>query len=133
MSTYDNIKAFQSQESWGRLELKPNKNHLSRFRHMSKPSQFWPSPASVHIIVNPLGTMPLEVRWTCPNHLNWCWTHYSSISATPILSYIIIPDPIHSCMTNVNIWRGRSTKYSYKHRFCQDVQLFMHLEWFDIR
>jgi hypothetical protein len=26
---------FQSQASWGRLELKPNKSHKSRFRHMN--------------------------------------------------------------------------------------------------
>jgi hypothetical protein len=35
--------------------------------------------------------------WTCPNHLNWCWTNFYSIGATPILWYIIIVlDPIPS-------------------------------------
>ena len=28
------------------------------------------------------------LRWTCPNHLNRCWTSFSSIGATPNLSRI---------------------------------------------
>jgi hypothetical protein len=31
---YNNNIAFQSQASWGRLKLKPNKSHKLGFRHM---------------------------------------------------------------------------------------------------
>uniref|UniRef100_A0A0A9GEL4 Uncharacterized protein n=1 Tax=Arundo donax TaxID=35708 RepID=A0A0A9GEL4_ARUDO len=35
----------------------------------------------------------------CPNHLKRCWTNFSSIGATPTVTYVIIPDSILSCVT----------------------------------
>jgi hypothetical protein len=40
-----------------------------------------------------------DLLWTWPNHLNRCWTSFSSIGATPRRSRIVVPSSIHSCVT----------------------------------
>ena len=113
----NNNKAFKSQTSWGRLELKPNRSNqgsgtwIAVFQaFLSKAKSlgiFYPfkSPFIASTQVNfglslPLFTLLSWLRiplctgasgglcWTCPNHLNQCWTSFSSIGATPNLSRI---------------------------------------------
>ena len=113
----NNNKAFKSQTSWGRLELKPSRSNqgsgtwiavfqallskaksLGIFHHFKSP--FIASTQVNFSLPLPLFTLlswlriPLRtgasggLRWTCPNHLNRCWTSFSSIGATPNLSRI---------------------------------------------
>ena len=114
---YNNNKAFKFQTSWGRLELKPSRSNqgsgtwIAIFQSLLSKAKslgiFYPfkSPFIASTQVNfglplPLFTLlswfriPLRtgasggLRWTCPNHLNRCWTSFSSIGATPNLSRI---------------------------------------------
>ena len=113
----NNNKAFKSQTSWSRLELKPSRSNqgpgtwiaifqalLSKAKSLSIFHPFESSfIASTQVnfgLPLPLFTLlswlriPLRtggsggLRWTCPNHLNRCWTNFSSIGATPNLSRI---------------------------------------------
>ena len=102
----NNNKAFKSQTSWGRLELKTNRSNqgsgmwIAVFQALLSKAKslgiFHPfkSPFIVSTQVNfglplPLFTLlswlriPLRtsdsggLRWTCPNHLNRCWIRFS--------------------------------------------------------
>ena len=113
----NNNKTFKSQTSWDRLELKPSRSNqgsgtwITVFQALLSKAKslgiFHPfkSPFIASTQVNfglplPLFTLlswlriPLRtgasggLRWTCPNHLNRCWTSFSSIGATPNLSRI---------------------------------------------
>ena len=108
-SNNNNNKAFKSQTSWGRLELKPSRSHqgsgtwIAVFQALLSKAKslgiFHPfkSPFIASTQVNfglplPLFTLlswlriPLRtgasegLRCTCPNHLNRCWTSFSSIN-----------------------------------------------------
>jgi hypothetical protein len=100
----------------GRLDLKPNKNQKSR--HVDSVFSIHSYSVWVHTILPSLLLMFLPMsnlafpclpshyyrvleshdalcvraskglRWTYPNHLNRCWTSFSSIGATPRLSRI---------------------------------------------
>ena len=117
LNNNNNNKVFKSQTSWGRLELKPSRSNqssgtwiavfqalLSKVKSLGIFHPF-KSPFIVSTQVNfglplPLFTLlswlriPLRtgasggLRWTCPNHLNRCWTSFSSIGAIPNLSCI---------------------------------------------
>ena len=114
----NNNKAFKSQTSWGRLELKPSRSNqgsgtwIAVFQALlSKANSldiFHPftSPFIASTQVNfglplPLFTLlsclkislrtgaSWDLRWICPNHLNRCWTSFSSIGAISNLSRIL--------------------------------------------
>jgi len=122
----NNNIAFQSQVSWGRLELKPIESPKSRFRHFNSCfSSFqisfyclphinfglplpllillaWPKWSDPSSNLAQAGATCTGARlrtpqctgafkgllWTWPNHLNRCWTNFSSIGATPNLSRV---------------------------------------------
>ena len=95
----NNNIAFQSQVSWGRLELKPIESPKSRFRHFNScfssfqisfyclPHINFGLPLPLLILLAWLRTPQCTgasggLLWTWPNHLNRCWTSFSSIGAT---------------------------------------------------
>ena len=113
----NNNKAFKSQISWGRLELKSSRSNqgsgtgiavfqalISKAKSLGILYHFKSSfIASTQVnfgLLLPLFTLlswlriPLRtgafggLRWTCPSHLNQCWTSFSSINSTPNLSCI---------------------------------------------
>ena len=135
----NNNKAFKSETSWSRLELKPSRSNqgsgtwIAVFQTLLSKAKslgiFHPFKslfiASTQVnfgLSLPLFTLlswlriPLRtgasggLRWTCPNHLNRCWTNFSSIDATPNLlrissfrtrSLLVWPQIQHSAPYNI--------------------------------
>ena len=113
----NNNKAFKSQTRWGRPELKLSRSNQGSGTRIvvfqallcnakslgifhSFKSHFIASiqvnfglPLYLFTLLSwlriPLRTGASEgLRWTCPNHLNRCWTSFSSIGATAIIFFL---------------------------------------------